>query len=271
MMFDLALLRDLGIDVLLALEARGGTRWWHADWGVPGSVTMANLLLFSACGARPARWFSQVDPRLPGLHPRYRWSARALRWGNWLAGAPLPRPQFVPLADPLPIATWMADVLRGGHTPHLITFASSAIRVCQAAERAGLGLHGAQFTLGGEPVTQPRLAAIRQAGVEAVSWYGSSETTTIGLWCLATDEPDDVHLLQDFHALIQPGPDAAAAGLPSSLLLLSSLRPTAPCILLNVSLGDRAIVQHRSCGCPEPREAHRWRDDVPGFGSRSRA
>ena len=33
-------------------------------------------------------------------------------------------------------------------------------------------------------------------------------------------------------------------------LLVSSLRPTAPIVLLNVSLGDRATLDSRACACP---------------------
>jgi hypothetical protein len=41
--------------------------------------------------------------------------------------------------------------------------------------------------------------------------------------------------------------------LPASTLLFSSLRPTAPIILLNVSMGDQAVVVRRACGCPLER------------------
>ena len=68
--------------------------------------------------------------------------------------------------------------------------------------------------------------------------------------------PDDVHVLHDTHALIQPGSGEGAAGLPPLALLLSSLLPTAPFVLLNVSLGDQARVIQRRCGCP--LEAHGW-------------
>lgn len=63
----------------------------------------------------------------------------------------------------------MASVLAGGQVPHLHTFASAAVRVCQAARQAGIDLRGAAFTVTGEPLTATRLAEIRAAGAQAGS------------------------------------------------------------------------------------------------------
>lgn len=41
-----------------------------------------------------------------------------------------------------------------------------------------------------------------------------------------------------------------ADGLPANALFISSLHPASPFILLNVSMGDQAIVVQRACGCP---------------------
>lgn len=74
--FDLQLIRDRAVDLSLVLDARGGSRWLHALWEVPGGAAIVHLLDFSAVGAPPVRWFSQVAPTAFDLHPRYRWSAR---------------------------------------------------------------------------------------------------------------------------------------------------------------------------------------------------
>ena len=42
-------------------------------------------------------------------------------------------------------------------------------------------------------------------------------------------------------------------GLPPSALLVTSLRMTAPLVLLNAGLGDQAVVADRRCGCPLER------------------
>ncbi len=251
---DLAFVREHAANMNLVLNACGGLDWLHGIWGLPGGAAVLQLLRYSAAGCPPTRWFSQVDPATPTLHPRYRWSGQALHWGGVVAGVRLPRPLFVPIEDPLPIAHWMAEVLRSGHTPHLHTFASSVVRLCQAALGAGVDLQGARFTIGGEPVTEARLNAVRRVGAEALLQYASIESGgTIGSGCLAPEAPDDVHLFDDLHALIQPNQDGEIPGLPASALFISSLRPTAPFILLNVSMGDQAVMTRRACGCPLER------------------
>ena len=51
--------------------------------------------------------------------------------------------------------------------------------------------------------------------------------------------------------MIQPGPENPPAGLPADALLFTGLRPrSSPLTLLNVSLGDRAVLSERACGCP---------------------
>jgi hypothetical protein len=172
---DLEFVRDHAVNTHLTLATHGGGGWRHAHWGIPGGAAMVNLIEF-ALGGRPAtRWFSQLDPAAPDLPPRYRWSARALRWGGWPAGTRFPRPEHVPLDDARPIARWMADTLRAGAVPHLWTYASSAVRVCQAAADAGLDLRGAHVhrgrradhrraARGGPPGRRPGVAPVREHG-----------------------------------------------------------------------------------------------------------
>src|SRR5262245_5690309 len=76
---DLAFTRDCAVDTCLVMQARGGGRWIKANWGVPGGGSLAKVLEFSGFGAKPVRWFSQLDPEAPDLHPRYRWSVRLVR------------------------------------------------------------------------------------------------------------------------------------------------------------------------------------------------
>jgi hypothetical protein len=263
---DLASVWDQVIDLRLYIEARRDTDSVHAVWGVPGGWIVSLLLRLAGCGVTPARWFSQVDPAAPSLHPRYRWSARAMRWGGALAGVRLPATRHVPIETPLPIARWMADILREGRIPHLWTYASSATRLCRAAADAGVDLRGARFSVSGEPATPARLAAVRRVGAEIVPRYGASDCGQIGFGCLAPAAADEVHWLSDLHALIQPLETEPDSRLPGTRLFMSSLRPTARLILLNASLGDRAVVTSRDCGCPFERlgwtlHAHTIRSD----------
>jgi hypothetical protein len=147
----------------------------------------------------------------------------------------------------------MVEELAEGRTPLLLTYPSPAVRLCRAAVEAGLDLTGVQLRLYGEPVTAARLDAIRQSGAQARAIYAATESWRIGEPCLHPDAPDEVHLGDDVNALVQPGVREGHPGLPPRTLLLTSLRPSAPVVLLNASLGDEAIVSVRRCGCPLER------------------
>ena len=249
-LLDLKFVSECSVNTSLGLAARGGDRWLKAHWLVPGSSALARVLEYASFGSLPVRWFSQIDPRQSGLHPRYRWSARIMRWASRLALRPLPRLRYVPLENPAPIASWMASVVASGETPHLYTYPSCAMRVCETAAAQGIPIRGAQFTLVGEPVTVARLDVIRGVGAQAAPRYAATDVGPLGDGCLAPDAADDVHFYDDLHALIQSEGDERLPELPRGALLVSTLRPTAPFVLLNASLGDRATVSRRACGCP---------------------
>ena len=246
---DLAFVRDCAADSCAALAAQKGERWVKAVWSVPGGMALFRVLEYAAFGIPTARWFSQLDPATPELHPRYRWSGRVLRWGSRLAGVPLPAPRLATVDNPRPVLAWLTGVVRGGGTPYLHTFASSAVRLAQTALDAGRDLAGVHLTVGGEPLTRARLEAIRRSGATVLPRYGSVECGHLGLGCLAPAAPDDLHVATDLHAVIQAGV-AGVPGLPPRALLVTSLRPTAPLILVNTSLGDEAVLGARPCGCP---------------------
>jgi hypothetical protein len=197
------------------------------------------------------RWFWFEDPVAADLHPRYRWAYRALRLGCLLGGYPLPRPQLATHQDPWPALRWIDQVLAEGRRLNLYSYVSPALRLCQVAVAAGRELRGVRFTVTGEPLTPARLAVFQRAGAEIVLTYGSMDAGgDISEGCLEPAASDDVHLLDDLYALIQAG---QPAGLPANALLVSTLRPTAPFILLNVSMGDQAELTRRACGCPLER------------------
>lgn len=241
---------DCAVNVFLLLEKHGGGDWVKADWEVPGGGALVRLLELGRFGRPVDRWFSQVDPGFPGLHPRYKWSARALRWGSLLAAAPLPRVEHVPLDRPVPIVSWMRSVLDAGQTPFLFTFPSSAVRIALAAVESGVGLEGARFLIGGEPVTEARLKTIRAAGAHAISRYGSIECGPISYGCFDPRRPDDTHVNLDLHAVIHAAPGGSPPGLPPDAIFLTGMRPSAPFVMINVNLGDRGVFERRNCGCP---------------------
>jgi hypothetical protein len=248
--FDLDFIRGSAADTAMFLDARGGATWQHADWEIPGGGSLFRLLKFASIGAGPARWFSQLDAAAAGIHPRYRWSARLIRLTGAACGAPLPRPVHAPIDDPLPVARWMRETRARGQTPHLYAFVSSAVRLCQAAAAASIDIAGARFTLLGEPTTDARLAEIRRVGADGLPRYGAIECGPIGYGCLRPRAADDVHILRDLQAVVQPGLDAARPEVPARALLLTSLHPAAPFVLLNVAMGDAGTMSGHACGCP---------------------
>ena len=244
---DFAWLRERAINSILLLDAREGGGMAHATWGTPGGG-LGNLRT-AAMGLAQERWFWNLDPIADRLHPRHRWAYLALRLGCAWARYPLPRPELVPYGNPRPILEWISSTLRSRRRPNLFAFVSPALRLCQVAAEAGLDLTGARFTVTGEPLTPARLAVFRRVGAEAVLTYGSMEAGgDIGESCLRPSAPDDVHVLHDLYALVQPGP--SSTGLPERALLVSTLRSTSPYVFMNVSLGDQAELTHRTCGCP---------------------
>jgi hypothetical protein len=249
---DLGFLAERSVNTRLFLAARGAECWQHAIWEAPGS-SLVTLLRYYRGGLSIARWFVPLDPWRVGIDPRYRWGIRTVRLGALLAGVRLPRTWTVPLDEPTMIVQWLASVLRRGETPHLDTFTSPAVEVCRASARAGIDLTGAQLTVTGEPLTPSRLATIQQSGAQVVPSYRTVESGAIGYGCLSPSMPDEVHQYHDLIALILAGEGQNPAGLPANALLVSSLRPTAPLVMLNVSLGDEAIVTKRTCGCPLER------------------
>lgn len=249
---DLSWVADEAANRSLTLQARGPGPWQLAYWDVPGG-TLYPMLAYAKAGRIPARWFSPVDIADPGLDPIYRWSERVVRGVARLAGIGLPRPEHVPVDHPLPVARWLAAVRGSGQVPFLLTYSSPAVRLCQAVLEHGLDIRGAYLFLYGEPITDARLAAMRRTGAVVVPAYIATECGRIAEGCVTPEAADDVHLFDDSLALIQPGPEGRRPGLPPDALLVSSLRRSSPLVLLNVSLGDRAAMSRRACGCPLER------------------
>jgi hypothetical protein len=262
---DLRTVRERAVYRYLALASQGGAGWHHALWVVPGTSPIVHMLQLTVAGMRVVRWFSQVDPASPSLPAMYRWSGRGLRAAAWLARRRLPAPVHVAPDDAMPIVRWILEVRRGGGVPHLRTFPSSAVRICQAAAAAGLDIAGSRFTVMGEPLTPVRLDLIRRAGAVARPSYSTVECGPIAGACDAPAAADDTHLHHDRNVIVQPGAGVDVAGVPSDALFLTTVRPDAPLILLNVSLGDRAVLERRVCGCPQ--ESLGWTTHLHGIRS----
>ena len=259
---DVATVRDRAINRQILLEARGGIDATYVEWGVPGSQTLFTVIEYACAGLPVRHWLLKVDPASPELHAAYRWSLRLTRWASLVAGRPLARPEHVPPDRAVDVARRMAAIIRdGGRVWHNGTV-SGAVAIAAAALESGLDLRGARFSAGSEPMTEARQAVIRRAGVSVAVGYGTTETSRIGYGCLDERAVNDVHVLGDLNAIIQPGqpgqpgsPGSAGPGdaglpMPPRALLLTPVSLTAPMVALNLSLGDQGWLDEQDCGCP---------------------
>jgi hypothetical protein len=248
--WSLDFVRDRAVDLCLAEAGRGRTRRRSAVWSAPGSAAIAHLLDVYARGSAPDHWYSPVDPASPELPAQYRWSARVLRAAARVSGRRLPTPVHVPLLAPGPIVDWLAGTLADGAIPYLHTRPSAVLRICEVAAQRGVDLSGAEVAVGGESITTARATAMRRAGLRVLPRYAAVETGLIGDGCLAPRGSDDVHVLHDLIAVVQPAGESESGALPRGALLVSSLRPTAPLVLLNASMGDAGVLEPARCSCP---------------------
>ncbi|MEN6478193.1 MAG: hypothetical protein ABFD20_00970 [Anaerolineales bacterium] len=243
-------------------ECAAGVLWLQAHdaletpeifWRVaaPAVSALKWVLVWSRQGIPIRRWYTQTrpGPRRPGgikglvIHS----VTCAL---TALAGHPTPYPRYVPFNRPEPIARWLAEQTRRGQ-PHIVdTIVSSAVELCLAARRLGLDIHGHMFRTFSEPLTPAKAAVMYEAGCDVFSAYGMSEVGRLGDSCGTPNALDDMHLMTHRCAFLQIAKEVPGWPQPVGALYLTTLRPTAPKVMLNVETGDYGIMSERACGCP---------------------
>ncbi len=230
----------------LFMKAWGLERAPHALWlpPPPGVAALIALLTNARRGAPPERWFSPVPTSMRGAPFPAPIAPYALSAIARLSGARLPRPELVTAEHPEPIAAWLAARPRAS----LRASASAAVRVAEAARAAGVSLQGRSAVVGGEPLTEDRAAALEAVGLRPVPWYGAAEIGVVGFGCATGEATDDLHLAVDLLAAIG-GSDADASRGPAGILF-TDMSLAGPKILINASIGDRAVLERRACGCP---------------------
>jgi hypothetical protein len=129
------------------------------------------------------------------------------------------------------------------------TYISRAVRVCQAAQEAGLDLAGTVFVGSAEPATPAKVRFLERARVRFVSNYGMVEANRIASSCAQPNDVDDVHLMKDALALFAYPYHVEEFDLTVPAFNLTTLLPAASKVLLNVQMDDYGIVEERRCGC----------------------
>lgn len=181
----------------------------------------------------------------------FKYDLAALYMFAWLRvyGARTPFPQVVKPEQAIIIARWMHNTLKTHGRCVLFTGVSRGLRVCLAAERAGLDLKGAVMRVGAEPVTPAKIEVIQRVGVRLISGYGMVEASPLTIACANSPDADDVHLIQDAYALLTHPYEVESAGITVPAFNLTALLDTAPKVLFNYQADDYGLVQERSCGC----------------------
>ena len=129
-------------------------------------------------------------------------SIASLLLASRFAGHPFPRPEFIPRAEAVKIARWLAVKRSRGTPAVLFTNTSPAIRVCLAALEHGLDISDTVFVAGGEPFTPGKADVLARTGTRIINILGMAELLYVGGAC-ADSDPDDLHLFTDKIAVIQ--------------------------------------------------------------------
>jgi hypothetical protein len=162
----------------------------------------------------------------------------------------VPHPEPVPLDEAGTIARAIAATLHSDGGCLVRAHVSMALRICLAAEQAGIDLTGATMMSGGEPPTPAKVRRITATGARFVPTYVFTEADHVGLGCVAPRDENDLHLLKDSLALIQYPRPVPGSDLTVDAFSFTTLLPTARKILLNVESDDYGVVEPSRCGCP---------------------
>jgi hypothetical protein len=221
-----------------------------AAWrpSLPFTPGINHVLLHAKLGQRTDRWFAQLPPYPPGESPRSAALLGITFTVARAAGQPIPVPRHVPLERANVVARWLADRVADATPPYLNTTASGAVRVCEAARTEGLDITGTKFRVGGEPYTPARNEVVTLAGCTAYPFLQCNEVGRIAMTCAARTVPDEMHLLADKLAILQRDVQGRARRVENGLVL-TTIWPYSPKLLLNVESDDTGVVEHGPCGC----------------------
>ncbi|HVS02840.1 MAG TPA: hypothetical protein VMT16_08730, partial [Thermoanaerobaculia bacterium] len=108
---------------------------------------------------------------------------------------------------------------------------------------------GSVFRVGGEPLTPARERLVRAAGCRALPRYSLAEAGNLGLACGRPEVADEVHLVTDRVAVLQRQREVGSGAARVEALVLTTLVPESPKLLLNVEIDDYGVLSSRRCGC----------------------
>jgi hypothetical protein len=219
------------------------------DAAVPAGAGIRTILNRTKAGIPMEKWFAREVPtadrfvKYSSTMTSYVVVALAKLFGP---GAALPQAVHEDLS---PILEWFTKTKALGRACCLKTSSSNAVRVAQAASKAGISLAGMTFHVGGEPFTESKHAVLRRAGASAVTDYAFEGGGLTGVGCANPAHLDEVHLLHP-HMVAIRRPDPLVLGDSSVYpLLCTTLHSGYGRLLFNVENGDYGVLESRDCGC----------------------
>ena len=240
------------------LSAHGSLTVPIANWFpiFPGAPGINSSLRFTYIGNPPKRWFSQVDKASIKVNWEKTWGTNFIFWMSRLHGANLAEPEYVNLNHAHKVARWASSMLDYYPNCVVYTFATSAVRVCIAAQENGLSLKGVRFLVTGETLSGQKRREIEACGAVAVPVYGISEAGVIAAGCekhsaccSKSGGSDHCHLYKDTTACITHPYTVPHFDTSVDSFLFTTLLYESPKLLLNVGMGDYGSVHTQATDC----------------------
>jgi hypothetical protein len=205
----------------------------------PGAPGINSSLRFSRIGNPPKKWFSQVDKARVKVNWEKRLGSNFIFFMGRQLGVPLAKPEYVDLNNAVKIAEWIDEMLKEHGSCVVYTFATSAVRICMAAQKNNLNIAGTRFLVTGEPLTAQKKKEIEAVGAVAVPVYGISEAGVIAAGGGSLyDESDHCYLYKDTTAVITHEHHVTHSDIMVDSFLFTTLLYESPKLLLNVGMGD---------------------------------
>jgi hypothetical protein len=235
---------------MLTYSAHGVLGAPTGEWGgvLPHSK-VSSMLRRAYIGQVPERWFSQIGWRDSRYWLKYGLATWYIVAWMRLYGLRIPLPEVVRVDQALVVARWVAETVKTHGRCLLNTQVSRAVRVCLAAQEAGLDLRGAAIKGGGEAPTPAKVRQIERSGAHYIPSYGMTEAGSIAAGCARPADGSDVHLCKDAYALHTYPYTVEGTAITVPAFNLTTLLPTTPKLMLNAQTDDYGIVEERRCGC----------------------
>jgi len=212
--------------------------------------SVGHVLNAGKLGMPMDRWFVRKIPAHSWLEDAYHYLATYLVAiaGTWF-GPGIAKPDLLDEEDVRPIVEWILAKRREGKKCSISTVASNAVRIARRALEMGVSLEGTTLSAGGEPLTESKRAVIEGAGARTAQSFAYGWNIRAGQACGNPRFTGEVHIEQSLVALVEhPQPLANNGAIYP--LLITTLHPMAPRLLLNVENGDYGTMVRRDCECP---------------------